>query len=202
MRVTPRDRAAAYAAACPNFPPLRADDRWLDGVWILGGWYQGNGFYGGYPRGYMNRVRAIFPDIWRSNGSLQRGRQVMHLFSGSLSSREPGIRVDIHPRRRPTLQASALQLPFRRRTIDLVMADPPYHERDAQKYGTSMPNRRNVLRELAAITKPGGHLVWLDEVLPIFAKKHWHWWGVIGMTLGTNRRGRFVFMFERTKGAL
>jgi SAM-dependent methyltransferase len=199
--LTPRDRAAAYAAAFPRFPPLRADDRWLDGIWVMGGFYQGNGFYGSYPRGYMNRIRALFPDVWTPRRQPRESHRLLHLFSGSLSPREPGIRVDVHARRRPTVQASALQLPFRSRAFDLVMADPPYGPQDAERYGSPMPNRRRVLLEVARVTKPGGHLVYLDEVLPIFAKRVWHWWGVIGMTCGTNRRGRFVFMFERTRRA-
>ena len=189
------DRAAAYARAFPRFPPLRADRRWLDGIFVMGDFYHGNGFYGGYPRGYLKRIQACFPDVWTPRG-LPHGR-VLQLFSGSLTKRARGVRVDLLLRRQPDVAADAQLLPFRRGSIDHVLADTPYSHADAAKYGTPMPSRRRVFQELARVMRRGGHLVWMDEVLPMFAKRLWHWWGVIGMTLGTNRRGRFIFMFER-----
>ncbi len=39
-------RAKLYSDAFPDWPPLRADDRWIDGMWILGQNYKGYGFYG------------------------------------------------------------------------------------------------------------------------------------------------------------
>lgn len=167
----------------------------------MGNFYKGNGFYGSFPPGFLKRVSAMFPEVWVRRGALRPGAQLLHLFSGSLAANVPGVRVDMHPRRRPTVQASALQLPFRARTFDLTLSDPPYGHRDAERYGTPMPDRRRVLWEVARVTKPGGQLVWMDEVLPMFARRAWHWWGVIGMTCGSNRRGRFVFMFERTRRA-
>jgi ubiquinone/menaquinone biosynthesis C-methylase UbiE len=81
----------------------------------------------------------------------------------------------------------------------LVMADPPYSQSDAERYGTRMVDRRKVLREAARVTQPGGYLVWLDTVLPMFAKREWHWWGAIGIVRSSNHRVRFVFMFERVR---
>lgn len=157
--------------------------------------YRGTGFYGSYPPGYLARIQALFPDVWTRRGRAV-GR-VLHLFSGSLTTQVDGVRLDRDHRCGPSVAGDALALPFRARTFDHVLADPPYAPADAARYGTVMPDRRRVLLEAARVTKRGGHLVWMDEVLPIFSKRLWRWWGAIGLTLGTNRRGRFVFIFER-----
>lgn len=209
--VSPIERAAAYRAAFPRYRPLAADDRWLDGVFVMGNLYAGNGFYGAYPPGYLPRVQALFPEVWRPREGRaparpQPGVRVLHAFSGSLRRLEaPGtVRIDLRRdrRRRPTVQGDARRLPFGDATFDHVLADTPYGPADAERYGTEMPSRRLVLWELHRVVKPGGHLVWLDEVLPMFAKRAWRWWGVIGMTTGTNRRGRFIFIFERVERGL
>jgi hypothetical protein len=184
--MTLADRAASYARSFPRFPPLRTDDRWLDGVWVLGNDYRGTGYYGAYPPAYLRRVSALFPDVPSSH--------TLHLFSGSLRQ---GLRVDVNPANRPTVVADAVALPFVAGSFRLVMADPPYSATDAERYGTRMVDRRKVLHEAARVTAAGGHLVWLDTVMPMFAKRDWHWWGAIGIVRSSNHRVRFVFMFEK-----
>ena len=58
------------------------------GTWIMGNSYHvGSGYYGGYPAGYLRRVRALFPDK----------RRVLHLFSGKVDLKVlPGDTVDIN----------------------------------------------------------------------------------------------------------
>lgn len=186
--MTLSERAAAYARAFPKFPPLRTDARWLDGMWVLGNNYKGSGFYGSYPPGYLRRVQSLFPDV--------AAHDTLHLFSGSLRE---GRRVDLNPANVPSVAADATALPFRDGSFRLVYADPPYSAADAVRYGTPMVDRRKVLREAARITAPGGHLVWLDTVLPMFAKRDWHWWGVVGIVRSSNHRVRSVFMFQRER---
>jgi hypothetical protein len=49
-----------------------ADGR-VVGTWIMGNDYRvKTGYYGGYPAGYLRRVRALFPEK----------RRVLHIFSG------------------------------------------------------------------------------------------------------------------------
>ena len=52
-----------------------AEDGRVVGTWIMGNDYRvQTGYYGGYPAGYLRRVRALFPDK----------RRVLHLFSGKV----------------------------------------------------------------------------------------------------------------------
>ena len=45
------------------------------GTWIMGNDYRvKSGYYGGYPAGYLRRVKALFPDK----------KKVLHLFSGRI----------------------------------------------------------------------------------------------------------------------
>ena len=63
-----------------------ADDGRVVGAWIMGNDYRvKSSFYGGYPAGYLKRVKALFPD---------KGR-VLHLFSGKVDLAEfPGDTVE------------------------------------------------------------------------------------------------------------
>lgn len=184
------ERAESYASRFPKYPPLRADDRWIDGVWMLGNNYKGSGYYGAYPPGYLQRISALFPDVWSA--------RVLHPFSGSLRDVH-GIRVDINMENRPDVVASADILPFPDAGFDLVLADPPYSAEDAKRYGSRMIDRRKVLRECARVTTPGGYLVWLDTVWPMFAKRDWHCFGQIGVVRSTNHRVRLVSLFQRAR---
>lgn len=192
--MTPQERADSYHAAFPAFPPLRADDAWLDGSWVMGNDYKGSGYYGSYPPSYLRRVRAIVPDV--ADG------RVLHLCAGSVSSDSAirGVRLDIRQSVGPDVAGDAGQLPFSEGLFDLVLADLPYSQADAARYDTPMPNRRHVMSETARVTKAGGHLVWLDTVLPMFRKSEWRWWGAIGMWRSTNHRVRGVMCFERQEG--
>lgn len=192
--ITLAARAANYHASFPKFPAaLLADERWLSGVWILGNdYWNPTSYYGSYPPNYLKRVRALFPDVTPAT-------RVLHLFAGSVSPCNdlPGVRVDINPALKPDVVADAHALPFESASFDLVVADPPYTAEDAKRYGTPMINRRAVLAEAARVTRPGGHLVWLDTTLPMFRKVEWHWWGAIGLFRSTNHRVRACMCFER-----
>jgi SAM-dependent methyltransferase len=191
--VTPKQRAEHYAREFPRYPPLRYDERWLDGFWVLGQDYKGSGLYGAYPPAYLKRLRAIFPQ--------EIAGRVLHLFSGSLDAHAviPGIRVEISLARipAPDVYADATVLPFQDATFDLILADPPYTSIDAQKYGTKMINRAAVFRECARVVKPGGHLIWLDQRHPMHRKREWLWWGIIGLARSTNHVYRAVTFFQR-----
>jgi SAM-dependent methyltransferase len=193
--ITPRDRAAHYAATFPSFPPLRADDRWIDGSWVLGNNYATyNAVYGSYPPAYLKRVAALFPEL-----SHTPRPRVLHLFSGSLTPEAtiPGVRVDLRPSMTPDVVGDAHALPFMTAAFDLVLADPPYSDADAVRYDTPMPSRLKVMREAARVLKPGGHLVWLDCTMPQFSKALFQWYGAIGIWRSTNHRIRGCMLFQR-----
>jgi hypothetical protein len=146
------------------------------------------GYYGGYPAGYLRRIRALFPDKQR----------VLHLFSGKVDlSALPGDTVDINPNLNPTYvdDAQTLQsVPLE--SYDLILADPPYSVEDAERYQTTMVKRNTVMRALQR-APAGAHIVWLDQVLPMYRKDIFAIGGVIGMVKSTNHRFRVVTVFER-----
>ncbi len=188
-----RDRVESYGRAFPRWPPLRADDRWIDGMWVLGNDYRSRtGYYGAYPPNYLSRLLSLFPDVVTSD--------TLHLFAGSLGDDVlPAMSVDINPALRPRVACDAQALPFQDGEFGFVVADTPYSKSDAEKYGTPMPNRRLVLREAARVVRPGGFLAWLDTQLPMFRKVDWHWFGAIGVIRSTNHRVRLLSLFERAR---
>lgn len=183
-------RLASYAEAS-GFPAsmfIAADGR-VVGTWIMGNDYRvASTYYGGYPAGYLRRIRALFPDKQR----------VLHLFSGRVDlDAFPGDTVDIDPALSPTFLDDAQTLarvPLA--DYDLVLADPPYSVEDAEHYRTTMIKRNVVLRALAGL-RPGAHVVWLDQVLPMYRKADFAMEAVIGMVKSTNHRFRVVTVFCR-----
>jgi hypothetical protein len=180
----------SYNRAFPRAPIHLVGNR-LEGVWIMGNNYSGSGYYGSYPGNYIKRIRALFPDMDKL--------ATLHLFSGSIEGQET---VDINPNNFPTycIDAESMSQHFGGVKYDLILADPPYNKEEAAKYGYKMINRRKVLAECHAILKPGGWLIWLDEVCPIFAKKNWHWGMFFPIFTSTNRRIRAVFGFRKVEG--
>jgi hypothetical protein len=166
-----------------------SEDGRIVGTWIMGNDYRvQTGYYGGYPAGYLRRIRALFPDK----------RRVLHLFSGKIDlDALPGDTVDINAELQPTFVDDAQSLanvPLDR--YDLVMADPPYSIEDAERYRTTMVKRNLVMRALQR-TAAGTHIVWLDQVLPMYRKDAFAVDAVIGMVKSTNHRFRVVTVFRR-----
>jgi len=166
-----------------------SEDGRVVGTWIMGNDYRvRSAYYGGYPAGYLRRIRALFPDKER----------VLHLFSGKVDlAALPGDTVDINPRLKPTYIDDGQKLtnvPLE--TYDLVLADPPYSVEDADRYRTTMVKRNAVLRALQRVS-PGTHIVWLDQVLPMYRKDAFSIDAVIGMVKSTNHRFRVVTIFRR-----
>lgn len=185
-----QDRIDHYVAAT-RFPRslFLSEDGRIVGTWIMGNDYRvRSGYYGGYPAGYLRRIRALFPDK----------RRILHLFSGRVElSALPGDTVDINAALAPTFVDDAQTLhsvPLDR--YDLVLADPPYSTEDAERYRTTMVKRNVVMRALQRV-RPGTHIVWLDQVLPMYRKSAFDIDGVIGMVKSTNHRFRVVTVFRR-----
>jgi len=166
-----------------------ADGR-IVGTWIMGNDYRVKSeYYGGYPAGYLKRIQALFPDK----------KNVLHLFSGKVDLKVlPGKTVDIDPKLSPDYVDDAQTLenvPLAQ--FDLVMADPPYSVEDCDHYKTTMVKRNSVMNTLGVRLTPGTHVVWLDQVLPMFRKDQFNIVGVIGMVKSTNHRFRVVTIFEK-----
>jgi hypothetical protein len=164
------------------------------GTWIMGNDYRvKSAYYGGYPAGYLRRIRALFPDKQR----------VLHLFSGRVDlAAFPGDTVDINPALSPTYIDDAqtlLNVPLE--NYDLVLADPPYSVEDAEHYQTTMVKRNVVMRALQRLPE-GAHVVWLDQVLPMYRKDAFAQEAAIGMWKSTNHRFRGITIFRRRVAAV
>lgn len=188
--MTPQERIDSYCKTT-GFPRsifLSEDDR-IVGTWIMGNAYGvQSGYYGGYPAGYLKRIKALFPDK----------KSCLHLFSGKVDqSAWPGDTVDVNDALQPTYVDDAQSLenvPVE--NYDIILADPPYSVEDCEHYKTSMIKRNKVMQALSK-AEAGTHVVWLDQVLPMYRKDTWKIVGVIGMVKSTNHRFRVVTIFEK-----
>lgn len=183
-RITHYEQATGY----PQSLFVAGDGR-VVGTMIMGQNYRvKSSYYGGYPAGYLKRIKALFPDK----------QSVLHLFSGKVETEVfPGKTVDLNPDLEPDFVDNAESLdkvPLE--DFDLVLADPPYSVEDAEHYGTSMVSRNKVIRALSRLPQ-GAHVVWLDQVLPMFRKDTFAIEGVIGMVKSTNHRFRVITIFKR-----
>ena len=198
MPLTLQERADAYKAVFPDYPGswpwVTPDGRWLNAIWLPGNDYTGNGFYGSYPKWYLPRLEALFPDI--------PADQWFHLYAGSLEREVGGIRVELRPPgdgvQPATVRADCRQLPFRDGVAAMQAADPPYTELDAEKYHTPPGiNKPRVVRECARVAAPGGFLAWLDTSLPIYSGEVWRHFGMICVQRSAGHRTRLCSLFER-----
>lgn len=190
------ERRDAYAKAFPRWPAswpwvVREQDRdVLLAVWVIGNDYRNKTrFYGAYPRGYLERVAALFPDMTRPEA-------VLHVFSGSLP---PGNYVRCDSVQDAELRCSVYEIARATAgTFELIMADPPYTKEDASRYSTPMVDRRRAMAALAEVARPGAFLVWLDTVWPMHRKAEWLTVGRILVQRSTNHRVRVASIFMRT----
>ena len=165
------------------------DDR-LYGTWVMGNNYQVKStYYGGYPHGYLKRIKALFPDK----------KKVFHLFGGKVDTEIiDGKTIDINPKMKPDYLGDAHNMSeFIDEKFDLILADPPYSVEDCEHYGTTMVKRTTILKECVKLLEDKGHLVWLDQVLPMYRKAELKTTGYIGMVKSTNHRFRVVTIFEK-----
>mgnify|MGYP003388093650 FL=1 len=166
------------------------EDNRVVGTWIMGNNYRvKSNYYGGYPAGYLKRIKALFPD--KTN--------VLHLFSGKVDTEiMSGTTVDLNSEMKPDILDDAQSLenvPVEE--FDLILADPPYSIEDSEHYGPTMVKRNKVMKALGKKAKAGTHVVWLDQVLPMYRKDEWNIVAVIGMVKSTNHRFRVVTIFKK-----
>lgn len=167
-----------------------SEDGRIVGTWIMGNNYRVKSkYYGGYPAGYLRRIKALFPDK----------QKVLHLFSGHVDTVTlPGDTVDIHPHLNPTFVDDAhtlTKVPVEH--YDLTCGDPPYSVEDCNHYKCTMVKRNVVLKSLGARLPSGAHVCWLDQVLPMYRKDQFAIDGVIGVVKSTNHRFRVVTIFRK-----
>lgn len=169
---------------------FKSGDGRVVGLWVMGNDYRVKSkYYGGYPAGYLRRIKALFPDK----------TSVLHLFSGKVDTEAyPGKTVDINPKMNPDYLDDAHTLTKVPLTeFDLVMADPAYSVEDCEHYGTPMIQRNRVMKTLGKGLKRGTHVVWLDQVLPMYRKDEFAVDAYIGMVKSTNHRFRVITIFRK-----
>lgn len=189
--MTSQQRIDNYNKEC-GFPTslFIAGDGRIVGTWVMGNNYTTKqNFYGSYPYGYLNRIKLLFSDK----------KNTLHLFSGCVDTELfPGKTVDINSDQKPDYVDDAHTLehvPLE--DFDLILADPPYSVEDCDHYKTTMIKRNVVLRNLGERLKSGAHIVWLDQVLPMYKKVKLKTIGYIGMVKSTNHRFRVITIFEK-----
>jgi hypothetical protein len=165
--------------------------------WVIGGWVLGNSYkrrvpyHGAYPGNLLRRIDAVFFDRQR----------VLHVFSGMVDTGAfPGDTLDINPAVNPTYCVDAETcegVPLAQ--YDFALCDPPYTDADAAIYGTRPISRSQVLRTLIYGIRPGGFVVWLDEVTPSY-KKDWpiKWEAFIAISTSRGHRTRALFVYRKT----
>jgi hypothetical protein len=199
VSLTLEQRIASYERAFPKCKGTlwiatttkgRRTRRWLYGHFAIGNEYRNDSrYYGAYPRTYLDRIAALFPEMLPAD--------TLHAFSGSLPH-GTYTRVDSNPALQPELIGSVYDLPLiARRKFRLVMADPPYSALDAEQYGTAGVNRGKATAAIAQVTETGAHLVWLDIAWPMHRKLEWDYYGSIALVRSTNHRVRAISLFER-----
>jgi hypothetical protein len=180
------------------YSPLIEHNGIICGFWLCGQDYHNkSGYYGAYPPSYLKRMRLLFP--------LNPTEDVMmHLFSGKVETGiwNSEILVDSNPELKSTICKDAETIStLGDRIFQLILADPPYNN-NHKKYGTKKANKCKVIRECAKVLKVGGHLVWLDTIIPIWAKADgWKLRGTIGIAQSTNHLARVITILEKTAGA-
>ncbi len=200
------ERVTAFQAAYPQWPaawPHLVQEQGRDvlyATWLIGQDYRNKTlYYGAYPHGYVARVLALFPAPVRTLRDGTPRPTLLHAFSGSLPP-GPYVRLDANAAVSPDVVGSvydAKKLFLGQRPFRLVLADPPYTKQHAFQYGLPMIDRRRALAALAEVTKPGGYLVWLDQVWPMHQKAQWVTVGRITVIRSTNHTVRLATIFER-----
>lgn len=130
---------------------------------------------GGYPKGFLEWA-------WEEMGVTDPSR-VLHLCSGSLRT---GVRLDIRLSTMPSVVGDCVATPFKDRSFDWIMADPPYSEEYANNlYGcqSAYPTPYKIVMEACRLLRPGGLLGLMHFQVPYF-RKPMKLLGVYGITQG------------------
>jgi len=176
------------------YSPLIEHNGIICGYWLVGQDYHNkSGYYGAYPPSYLKRMKLLFPEV---------KKPVVHLFAGKV---ETGfwpveMRVDSNSLVAPDICADAENLSMLPDGFtDLLLADPPYNN-NHKKYGVPKVNKKKVLKECARLVAIGGHLVWLDTSIPMWAKiDGWALRGTIGLNQSTNHLTRTITILEKVR---
>lgn len=205
-----QDRVDRYFQAFPKAPEksinvIQTPDGLgkITGTWEIGRLFQGSKYYGSFPGNFLRRVSAMFPEP---------PENTLHLFSGSLPAgryfKADGKIQDLTDPKHVFGDAADLYRAFREHDlgkaakIRLILADPPYSQVDAVKYGfKKLVNYKAVLGECHKLLEPGGWLLWLATRAPIYANKNWRMSFLVPIYCGTNKIIRALWGFQKKGGS-
>ena len=177
-------RVDNYHKEFPKYSKLIVNRDVIEGIWVMGNNYTTKtSLYGAYPYGYLKRVHALFP----------KTDKMLHLFSGSLPESDEYDKVDYNT----GIDAENMSEVIPNNYYSLILADPPYSIEDCDHYGCCMVKRNIEFKECYKVMETGGHLIWLDQVLPNYKKIEFDIVGRIGMVKSTNHRFRVVTIFKK-----
>jgi len=186
-----------------NFSPLVEHNSAAYGFWLIGRWFNatrgGVYYYGAYPPSYLKRLELLFPEQFKGT--------ILHLFSGTLTGDGQRIfSLDVNPEPIPgikpdfVIDAERLDECVPENFFDLIISDPPYGT-NHEKYGVRKKvNRKRVIHLCSKILKPGGYAIWLDTIIPQWAKRDgWTLRGLIGCGQSTNHQVRVITILQNLK---
>lgn len=166
-------------------------------VWMLGNNYKiRSGYHGGFPPTFLARIKALFPDKFR----------VLHLFSGkvdlsslgrSICRSCPATRSMFARTSIPRTSMTARRWKRCRSKITIwFCATRPTRARTPNAMARPWCGEKKVLRALERFPA-GAHVVWLDQVLPMWRRDCFALEAVIGIWKSTNHRFRELSIFRR-----
>lgn len=150
-------------------------------------------YRGAYPEGYLGRLEEIIP---------MKNKQVVHLFAGKSSRvNDSDITIDINQDIEPDLLEDCTgEISIEDNFADVVLVDPPY---DTDKmiygkplYGTDYVKPYSFCKEAVRITKPGGYICILHQLV-YKTLKHTDRYALIPITTGPNMRIRVLNIFRK-----
>lgn len=182
------ERVANWGRTFPDYPPTIYSHGWVYGVWYCSKAWVKNQIYGQYPRRFLDRVLALWPDVPED--------RILQVCSGSVTG--PGVCLDISRQFEPTVQANAEMLPFQDGVFDLILYDPPYSVEDAQHYGLEKPPRWHHVRdEFLRVLSPTGHIGILHKFYPDYRRREMRLRGLIAVITGFLSITRVFSIFEK-----
>jgi len=161
-------------------------------------------YYGAYPNGFLERARGLL--------SAHRCDPVLHVCGGRAKLYPAWMKLcpndytlDANEDLKPDFAQDAREpLPFRPlgnghcEAWSGLLADPPYTEPDAVKYGTEamLPSANDLLRRMLEVVRPNGRVGMLHYMLPQPPKTA-KFIACVGVIVGYNNRMRVYSVFER-----
>lgn len=150
-------------------------------------------YRGAYPEGFLDRLEDVVP---------LKGKQIIHLFSGkSTKINDSDITIDINEDVLPDLLEDCTgKLSIEDDIADVVLVDPPYDTKamiyGKPLYGTKYVKPYSFCDETVRITKPGGHICILHQLV-YTTLKFTDRYAVIPITTGPNMRIRVLNIFRK-----